>query len=299
MKKLLLYIVSILLLLMLLSYLFEKTVIFSSDTSGVSKIDRILNEEKELEIPIFGSSRAKRNYVPSILGEDFYNYGIEGVQDNVVLFFLREELKKTRKTPIIVNFDLDGINSVNGDIKNYLPFLSNPDIFDLVHKDLKPYYNVPYFRYFGNFEGYLKDYLAERFGNGELVDQGASLFKGNVDSKTFARYVQERENSEIYVEHDQVLLQDYLELCKSTDRKIFFVISPNHSSYIKSISNNDVNLKFLNILEQLQNVHVIDFTSVNYPDEYYFNTTHLNYLGATKFTESLSDSLNLYLEVEP
>ncbi|CAG5079769.1 hypothetical protein [Parvicella tangerina] len=295
MKKFIIFCIGSILVLLLLAIAFENTIIFNSSTSGASKFYRILNDNDSQEIPIFGSSRAKRNYMPSVLGEHYYNYGVEGVQDNVVLFFLEEELAKDRETPIIINYDLDGVNSVIGDIKNYLPFLSNPKVVALVKKDMKPHYYVPYAAYFGHFEAYVKDYLNESLQQTEVADQGAALLKGAVDEATFKKYVKDRDNSTLVVKHDAELYAKYLELCKSTDRKVLFVVSPNHVSYTNSIQNNEENLKFFNELKAIDNVTVINFSSVIYPDKNFFNTTHLNYLGAEVFSYELKDSLAKYL----
>ena len=46
---------------------FEEIVIFRSQINGASKVNRILSKTEKNEIPIFGSSRAEGNFVPSII----------------------------------------------------------------------------------------------------------------------------------------------------------------------------------------------------------------------------------------
>ena len=70
-----------------LSFAFEKLVIFRIHTNGASKVNKILSETLVSEIPIFGSSRAFRNFVPSELDKNYFNYGIDGAQANIGFFF--------------------------------------------------------------------------------------------------------------------------------------------------------------------------------------------------------------------
>ena len=67
-----------------LNFSFEKFLIFNSEVGGASKINRILNINDKNEIPIFGSSRALQNFVPSIIDKkNCFNYGINGIGSNI------------------------------------------------------------------------------------------------------------------------------------------------------------------------------------------------------------------------
>src|SRR5690349_11324653 len=93
--------------------LFENYIILGNENCGAYKIDRIITSENKNEIPIFGSSRAEASFIPELLGDNYFNYGLEGTQENVMLFFINEECKKKNKTSpmMILNIDLDGINT--------------------------------------------------------------------------------------------------------------------------------------------------------------------------------------------
>ena len=95
-------------------FLFEKNIILANENCGAYKVNRIINLNNPNEIPILGSSRAEASFIPEILGVNYFNYGLEGTQENVMLFFIREECKKkSKKSPfIILNIDLDGINTM-------------------------------------------------------------------------------------------------------------------------------------------------------------------------------------------
>ena len=121
---------------------FEKIIILGNTNCGAYKVNRILNSYYKDEIPIFGSSRAETGIVPDILGDNYFNYGVNGTQDDVLLFFLKEECKKRDKSRpyIIVNMDVDGINYRSADLLNYIYNSNNPGV-----KELVPRLNEPYF----------------------------------------------------------------------------------------------------------------------------------------------------------
>ena len=76
--------------------IFEQNIILKTETTGIFKFNKIINKNSFDEIPIFGTSRAKSNYCSSIISEDCFNYGIDGISSKVWLFFLEEELKKDK-----------------------------------------------------------------------------------------------------------------------------------------------------------------------------------------------------------
>jgi predicted small secreted protein len=148
---------------LLFQLIIERGIILHFQTLGPYKINRIIQQNFKDEIPIFGSSRAEQSYVPSILGPHHFNYGISGIQDNVLLFFVQEECKKNKDTPIILNFDLDGLNENKAEITNYLYNADYPPIRKILGKDDKPIFRVPFFKYFGYYDYYLMKALYERF----------------------------------------------------------------------------------------------------------------------------------------
>ena len=143
----------------ILNYLFEQKVILGSEISGVYKINRIINQSNENEIPFFGSSRAEGNFIPDSLVKNGFNYGMSGTQDDVLLFCLSEECKKKKKTPIISNFDLDGLDYSLGDPSNYIYNSNYLPVRQLMGTSYKSIYKIPFIKYYGYFELYLKFWL--------------------------------------------------------------------------------------------------------------------------------------------
>jgi hypothetical protein len=77
------------------------------------------------------------------------------------------------------------------------------------------------------------------------------------------------------------------------------VISPYHNSYFSNYRNESEMKLFLNYLDELPNAEVLDFSHHYYADSMLYNTSHVNYLGALKFSSQLKDSLNKMKAVIP
>jgi len=273
--------------------LFEKYIVFGSEISGANKIYRIIEEETSNEIALLGSSRAQGSYVPSVISDQLFNYGIDGIQDNVVLLMLEEELKKDKDLPVIINFDLDGINTVTGDDNNYIPMIWNEKIYDLVKDNLSYYQRIPIIKYFGKFEFYFKLYLNNKINLTKKTDNGGS-YEIDTDLNALYAQIERRKQREVTITDDTLLVNQYISLIESTDRKLVFVVAPFHVAYFREIVNEDDGRLFLKRVDKYENVTVFDMSNQSYPDSLYVNITHLNYTGAVQFSKCLKDSLIKY-----
>ncbi len=271
--------------------LFEKYVVFGSQISGAYKINRIINENHAEEIPFLGSSRAQGTIVPSEIDKNIFNYGIDGIQDNVILMMLQAELQKDKSTPILINFDLDGVNNSIGDISNYLPVIGESHVYELVKDELSVYQRIPFVKYYGEFEHFTKLYLNDRINLTKITDQGGS-FETEYNPASLKEDVKKRLSKTIEIKNDQGLIQMYHKLIKSTQRRIVFVVVPLHSSYFSSVKNIEAARSFLfGVSKKYNHVEVLDMSELSYPDSLFFNTTHVNYNGAVEFSAALKDSL--------
>lgn len=285
------FVLKILLLLIIigvsLNYIFEEQVIFKSEISGAYKVNRIIKETKINEIPIFGSSRAQGSFVPSILGENYFNYGIDGTQANIWLFFLDMELRKNKSTPIIINYDLHGLVNADGDIANYIPNWKN--MKPILKNSGKIYYHIPFVKYFGKFELYSKHYLNNKMNLTKVTDNGGSFEKSRLTKNKFQELVHKRNNSEESFGLDKNLVKKFNQLIDSSTRKIILVVAPYHKSYFNKFNNLDMVNNYLNDLNSKNQIKVIDLRDYITKDEMYMNTTHLNYEGALMFSKKLKE----------
>jgi hypothetical protein len=270
---------------------FESQVIFNNQISGAAKINRINNETHPEEIPIFGSSRAQGCYVPSILGNNFFNYGIDGVSANITNFFLENELNKPKNTPIIINLDFTGITAGHGDIGNYIAnYDKTKHLLPAAERSI--FYNVPFVRYFGKYESYFKFYLNEKLNITKVTNHGGSFEKNALTPKKFRELTTKRSNtpSRFYLNAGHT--ENLLKLLKSSERKIIVVVAPYHSSYFNRFENPEEASSFLNKIQQIRNVEVVNFSRMHFNDSLYFDTSHLNYEGAKLFSDSLRQHLS-------
>ncbi len=275
-------------------FLFEKKIILANENCGAYKINRIINLNDPTEIPIIGSSRAEASFIPEILGPNYFNYGLEGTQENVMLFFIKEECKKKNKrsSVIIANIDLDGINTKTGDIANYLYNSNDPEVKKLLGADYKLQYSIPFVKYVGQFENYLRYYLNNRMQLTKYSKDGAFIDKTVLPQKMIDDLIKyRREHQDVFLHEDKLKKEFFKTINENKGRYFVFVVPPYHSCYFTNYKNPEDAKAFVNELRALANVRVFDFSSVIYPDSLFINTTHLNYNGAVRFTKEFKDSL--------
>jgi hypothetical protein len=279
----------------LFSVVFERLVILNASISGAYKVNRLINYTYPDEIPIFGSSRAEIGFVPAILGRNFFNYGLSGTQDDVLIFFLQEECSKKKNNPlIIINYDLDGLNYTTGDIANYLYNSNYRPIKQLLGNQLRFYHNIPFIKYFGQYEKYFRYYLTSKLQINKYSDNGCVAEKRAIPKTKLAILVQKRALQKKTFRNDPFLLKQLFQLLHAhPERDFLFVVSPLHPSNFVNVTNLDAALHFLSKLKTMRNVKVLDFSNNSYADEMYLSPIHLNYTGAVAFSRQLKDSLLL------
>ena len=276
----------------LFTFFFERKVILGSDINGAYKVNRIINTTQKDEIAILGSSRAEGAFIPSTLGKNFFNYGLSGAQDDVMMFFLNEELRKNKITPILINFDPEGLDSSIGDISYYLYNASYEPVKNLMGKEYRYFYALPVVKYYGSFEIYSKYFLNYKLQLTKATDRGGNFEKNVLTKEKFNYLIAERKSTKTEFKNDSALSIKLLSLISSYPKRQFvFVLSPCHASYFVNFSNQTALYNYLNVLQQNKNVEVIDMSKIPYPDSLYINTTHLNYTGAKVFSKQLHDSL--------
>jgi hypothetical protein len=292
-KVLLPFLLSLIVAGYLFGLFFEKKVILNSAICGAYKVDRIINETHPDEIPIFGSSRADGGYIPDMLGANYFNYGLNGTGPNVMLFFLKEECKKRKNHPVIIlNFDLAGFVHPLGDISNYIYNSGYLPVRELLGKNYKTMYSIPFIKYYGQYESYLKYYLNNKMNITMYTNKGASVEKNKMTKERFNELVNERKLTHETFRHDTAMENEYMQIISENPQRLFvFVIAPYHSSYFAKFENLPDAENFIDTLKKKKNVKVFDFSKENYPDSLFINTMHLNYTGAVRFNKDLKDSL--------
>lgn len=271
----------------LFDYIFDRKIILNTQSSGAYKIYRNINIESESEIPIFGSSRASGSYIPDVLDSNCFNYGIEKTQFDLLELFLKNELSKNKITPIIINFDYEIWSDWIGDYANYIPNLNNKDIQKYFQKFDKCYYHIPGLRYYGFYQHYFKNYIGNS-SKKNYVNKGGFFLLEKTSAKDLSEEVELRKNDPFTYTVNIEKENRFINLLAMNKKcKIFIVIAPYHNSYMKILNGRNAANQFLMKIKKNPNVYVFDYSDVSYPDSMFKNTTHLNYLGAQKFSTEL------------
>jgi hypothetical protein len=291
-KYILPFIVCLIAGLFCIDLLFQKLIISKTESSGTAKVDRIKTNDDPNETPILGSSRAEGSFIPDSLGRNYFNYGMAGVQDDVWLYFLKIELAKKRKTPIIINIDIDGLQSLPSGLIYWLNNANDPVIKGFIGDQWKPIHYIPFLRNFGQFEIHLANYLKEKFEVTGATNKGAIIEMKSLSKKEFIAAIERRNAEKIIVTDNPSIKNELMKVLADTKgRKIIFILPPYHQSYINAIQNVDQVNKLHSQIAAFPNVYLLNYSSLPYPNSYFYNTSHLNKEGAIYFNSILKKDL--------
>jgi hypothetical protein len=269
----------------------------SGEISGAAKIGRIIRNQDPQEIPIFGSSRAQGSFVPELLAPSAFNYGIDGLGLHAIGFFLEKELQKPRRTPIIVSFDYEWWHTRIGDTSSWVPSAADPEVRSMLGDEFRLRYRLPLVRYYGRFETYAGFALNERFTLTKTVDRGGVFLVAPVTRAKFQAMVDERQHTSFTFAIDGRLDEWFRRLLTAHPERQFVVaVAPYHRAYLKSVRNPEAIAAYLQTLQAIPNVVVIDRAAADYDDDLFMNTSHLNYAGAQRFTRELRADLAAWLD---
>jgi len=289
-----LFLLAFLIVCVLSDAFFTHFIIYRTVAYDTGRI-RHLYEENASEIPIFGTSRARCGYVPDEIGFDTYNYGIDAASLDVINTLLQIELAKPKTTPIIINLEIGSLYDI-GDHSAYIPFVIDPRIRELLkHYDaMKWRYYFPGIRYFGYYDWYLKLFINGSRSGTKRVERGYTYELDSVraDPAAFAQMVRARSQMSLGYnpneEQDRRLLSN---IRAHPERLFFLVYSPYHSSCFAHFDDAEKFQAFKMELSALRNVVLIDWGRLDYPDDFFSDTTHLNRAGAVDFSRRLGSRL--------
>jgi hypothetical protein len=267
--------------------------VLRSPISDSQRIQHLYAEQGD-EIPIFGPSRAHGHYIPSELGLNAFNYGMNGASYEVADVFLQIELAKPKTSPIIIEFPHRD-SGLLSDPAKFIPFVSDPRMRQLLNRfqsmDWK--YYLPGLRYFGNYDGFLRDSLWLRAGRTKISKGYSELVPAQafdrvrLDEAIKARLAY---TNGYYPDEDQNRRM-VAQITAHPQRLFFLVVSPYHRSYYVNFQNADKLAAFEKQLSALPNVVVIDWGQLDYPDEYFLDTLHLRREPAAEFSRKLGNKI--------
>ncbi len=270
-------------------FLFTRWAIYNNPSSNAGRIYHLIQEQGD-EIPILGSSKVYYDYIPSKMGINAYNYGLDGASYEVTDTFLQIELAKHKTSPIIVDLKPESEHGI-GDPSTFIPFVFDSRIRGLLNDtaSMAWRFRLPGLRYFGYYDYYLKELLNDRAHLMRTVERGFSNEKyWTFDRARLDRAVRLRMQGPNGYFPDAQQNHRLIDHIKQHPERLFLLVySPVHSSCFVNFHDREGFEAFKAELASLPNALVIDWQQSNYPDEWFKDTNHLLYEGAVDFSTRL------------
>lgn len=258
---------------------------------GATKVHRMFTQVHPHEVPILGSSRADGAYVPELIHPDAWNYGIEETGYPVTRMMLAQELAKPDKGPVIINFDHSFFAPYTPNIAHFIPEARQAAVEACFAQRLHWYNHVPTLRYFGVTDEYLKAFISQ-FASGTVQSRGGIFTKHALPPAELVKLANRRNASPHAWMPHPAEEQAWLDLLASTTRSMVVVVAPYHPSYLRSDTDPGAVQRYLDRMDALPNVQVINLATMPLPDSCFQNTTHVNWAGAVRFSKELRARLN-------
>jgi hypothetical protein len=184
-----------------------------------------------------------------------------------------------------------------GDPSKFAPFVWQPEMRQMMNRVglMRWRYWVPGLRYFGYYDWYLKDFLAEEMFarrktvRGYTIDFGRRLTNG-LDAATIRRRLDAGYGFSSNPDQTRLLFDSI----RNTPNRTFIVVfSPLHSSCFANFRDAEGFARYLGQLRSFTNVVVLDWGRMELADDCFADTLHLNEQGAVEFSRRLADQLRI------
>ena len=305
-KRILFFLLPIFLLIYPIDYLFSSLLAkqnsLSISAGEYSVWNDIYKGEINAEIAVYGSSRAWVQFntpmLSDLLNTDSYNFGLDG--HNFQLQYLRHlEYLKHNKSPktIILSVDFTTLQK-RKDLYNYsqlLPYmLWNSSVYNYT-KDYEGYsktdYKIPLVRYMGEFNTLLKAILPNEDKKTRIQGYAGRNEGWNND---FLIAKKEIKRQHYKIDYYTVnLFNQFLDDCKTSGIKVIMVYAPVYHEGFNFIENHQDIVNSFQIIANKHKLPFLDYTknSICHNESLFNNSTHLNSMGADRFTKQLCDDI--------
>lgn len=281
MNRFILYVLALLgsiIALMLLVDRVNMYLICASSGNSAYKMKRLYENPEPNEIAIVGSSRALGNYVPSIISSRCFNYGENGMHFGEILPILRVLKERRTTAPVILNLDPWGVCR-GADVADYrlAPQSGKVSGWDRV-------WGV---RFFGKLRQDFVAYLDAQRSVTRVIDRGAQLLKNSWAKEAWVA-INAKIGKVDYMLDPEVLSELIDVLHGFAPRKVYVVICPCSSHWTEMFQGRTNLAALVKSLQSIPNVTVLDyFGSPRFSDDDFVDPTHLNIVGARKFSSML------------
>ncbi len=262
-------------------------------------------EKNNYNVLFLGSSRVEMHYNTKIFDSlthlNSFNLSLQGATPQVAFAALKVYLLKS-KAPIHLIYDIDYhfLKNKSSEVKefnNYFPFLSNSELrfqFNKIDSRTNHFYLNPYFSF--PFTG---------FKNISTSLHGWLHIQNKTDSLYYKGYLKEvlRPNLKFipvkpYYSYFNIKDRDYLDsiiqLCEHNKTHLTLVSSPIFGGGMIDLQNKSLIISQINNIANINQIKYYDLSSLPFCNQrnLFIDHYHMNYFGATKYTEYFSVIFN-------
>lgn len=283
----------------------KKKALFSGE---VQEWEFIRSGKAKVDLAVFGSSRVFIHINPQILEKELkqsvHNFGLNGSKFKMQFYRFNLYLKHNPKPKTVVwNLDTFSFSHIDEVFQpnQYVPFmLWNFNLYEAL-KEYKQTsiwdFILPLYRYRDQtyWEGQIASAERESLTNdGFFREDGFKSYdrKWNVNWKKL-----KKKNAEFDSE-EYILLNKLITKCKQQNIQLIFTIAPEFYKGQDYMLNRDEIVSNYTKTLKKYNLPLLDYSedSISYQQKYFYNTTHMNNVGADVFTKKLAVDLEKYLK---
>ena len=283
-------------LLLLMIFSIQYGIDYAYKRKCTDKISLLMKHKVDDEVMIFGSSVAYVQFDPGIIQQETglttYNMGWDGVffvQYNGLIKEYLSYQKKCKYVVLACDFDNLGKNNLITRPDMYYPYASNPNIFESLH-DIEPdkMTKVKYI------PGYKLTLLGSSFYNRFVTSHKNDTDRNGFLPRYYAWSITDTPKSFMARFEAPVYEKLKATIHELTERNIktIIVIPPVYKDGYQLIENTE---QIKSHYEALTNkdVYFMDYTSdtLCMNRNYFYNYSHLNYMGAAIFSRTFSSDL--------
>lgn len=272
----------------------------------------LYNRQINSDIVIYGASNAWIQIDPELisrlLNTSAYNLGINGHNFNLQYFRHRLLLEYNRKPKFIIQTISTASFEKLDDLYNpdqFLPYMLNNKEMEAATLGYNGYkvmdYHLPLIRYYGKKEAILHTlYLLLRPSTNHIVRIKGYKAKDRQWNTDFEKARSKMQSIEIKIDSSLVcLFENYIIECKQENIGIVFVNPPEYIEGQNFVKNRSA---IMSLFYQFSNKYEIPFydysnDSISFQKKYFYNSGHLNEMGAELFTAKLIDDLKKNLRI--
>jgi hypothetical protein len=300
-KNLLIISLPVILVLYLLNYIAD-TGLKRSGMPTFAEWNDIYTSRVNADLIIMGASRVEKMVSPfildSVLGVSCFNLGIDGWCFNMQYAKFQIYMQHNTKPRYVVQgVDLMALTDNWGILFNdqFIPYLHDTIIENITdqyigHFSLAEKY-IPLFKYNNKF-GLLQNGIAGYFSkNIEVSHKGYYPLQHDWDS-SFINFKRQNPDGVHKVIPEKIIrrFNDYLSYCSQNNIKVIFEFAPVYYEELLMEKDDAKIRKIFTDLSVKYNIPFLDYTrdSLCYNKKYFYNSQHLNKIGAEIFSRHLA-----------